>query len=528
MNKFSWLFALSIFVFQVQAWTQTNNQNSFISAVDRDATIKSVALLPVTDNVSGIYARPISKMLRQLLEEERQWVYSDESTSSKASINELEANPALAAELIQKNQVDAIMGAHITRGPNGLQGRLVMFSGRQGLVLVNQEFRDQKIFETAEVESQFRYLFANLKNQVPYRGMVLSRRGQQVTVNIGSQSGLKPNDQLTVIQLIKLNRHPKLNFIVGSDKEVLGKIQVIKVDKNLSFGTIIMEREPGVVQVNSKLLPEDFIKYPSPVLLRDGTNLAGLGARADKDVAFGEAPQEWVPQAPPQYGSVAILAGLSSYRQNLSYQSAGSNGGGNSFVPNLMVKGELWISSSWIMGYHIRQGIFSMDNPYPNSSPSKLNMTIGQYGVLGGYNLLLSDEFFGPKMQITGGYQSASFGADDSSPLAVTDMTYSSLILGLSGEFPISDELPINLGANFNLYLNPKVSENTSSGISSNKVNSFGFFGTYSFNQRFKVRSELNFEQFNSDSNGGGSRPDPVTTISHKMTTFWGGLEYLF
>ncbi len=147
-------------------------------------------------------------------------------------------------------------------------------------------------------------------------------------------------------------------------------------------------------------------------------------------MAFGEEPQEWLPTTPPQYGKVELMAGLANYTQNANLQTAGS-------------------------------------------SPGKLNVAMGQYTVNFGYNFLLTSDYFGPKLQVGAGYMNTNFSTDDSTPTAFTTMRYGGLLLSLAGQFPISEEIPVDIGGKFDFFLHPSLSESKSSGGSSSNKNQF-------------------------------------------------------
>lgn len=507
----------------------TNNQNSFVSSVDQDLTVKTVLLLPVTDNVDGIYAKPVEEELRAAINKDLQWSLAANTSAIGAGVktNALEENPKEVSQLLTSSGVDGLLVAHLTKGPGGINGTLTLFVGREGLPLLQENLSNYKGFDIVDVRAEFRKLFTQLKSRFPYRGLIMSRRGQQVTLNLGSSYGLKPDTNVTIVQIIKVNRHPKLHFLISTEKEVLGRIQLAKVDEHLSFGSVIFEREPGVVAVGGKVLPEEFVKYPTPVVTPDGKVLQNLAERKDKDVAFGDSPKEWLPEAPPQYGKFALLAGVSSYEQNTTIIGGPSLSGTSSFAPSILARGELWLNPSWFVGFNLKQSVFSISNGLPNSTPEKLNMSFGQYGVNGGYNFLLSNDFFGPKLQISGGFTNSKFRVDDSTPTAFSTMEYSGFILGLAGQFPLSEEIPIDIGANFNYWMSSGLSENTSSGSSSNTVNSFGFFVDYRLRTKFNVKAELDFDYYNSNFSGTATRANPASGTSHKFNTFLLGIEYL-
>ncbi|HWU43040.1 MAG TPA: hypothetical protein VN132_06360, partial [Bdellovibrio sp.] len=369
-----------------QTNSQTNNQptNTYVSAVDQDLAIKSIALVPTTDNVGGIYAKPIEEELRHLLNADKQWSLAEFPKDLKIKSELLDEHPEDVKKILQAGKSEAALSSKIIKGPRGISVTLTLFVGREGLPLLQESLSDYKGFEIADIKTQTDKLFENLKSRMPFRGVILSRRAQQVTLNIGSSYGLKPDSRVSVVQIIKINRHPKLKFMISTEKEVLGRVKLFKVEPYLSFGYVELEKEPGVIAVGAKVMPDEFVKYSTPVVTSSGKVLEDITQRPDKDVAFGEEPKEWVPESNPQYGKVELLAGFSSYTQNAKLNAEGSISGSNNFAPNILVRGELWLNPQWFVGLNLRQSVFSIDNGLSGSSPGKLNMSMSQYGVSGG------------------------------------------------------------------------------------------------------------------------------------------------
>lgn len=510
--------------------TNAQNQNTYVSATDQDLAIKSIVLIPTTDNVGGIYAKPLDEELRKVLNDDKQWSLAEFPKDFKIQADLLDEHPEDIKKILQLGKAEAALTSKFIKGPHGISLVLTLFIGREGLPLLQESLTNYKGFDINDIKLQAAKLFTNLKNRMPFRATILSRRGQQVTLNLGSNYGLKPEGRVSIVQIIKINRHPKLKFMVSTDKEVLGRIKLFKVEPYLSFGYVELEKEPGVIAVGSKVMPDEFVKYGLPVTTPSGKVLQDITQRPDKDVAFGDEPKEWTPEPTPQFGKVELLAGFSSYTQNANLKPAGSVNGSSNLAPNVVIRGEIWLNPEWFVGVSLRQSIFSLDNNLPSSSPGKLNMSLSQYSVNGGYNFLLTNDFFGPRIRLNAGFSSTDFKVDDSTPTAFTSMKYSGLLLGLEGQFPLSDQLPIDLGGKFDLYINPNLSESTSSGNSSDtKINAFSFFMDYRLKTRFKIRGELLFENYSTDFSGPGQRiSNSASSISHKMTTLMGGIQYLF
>jgi hypothetical protein len=518
------VFSVLIFSQQTEAQSMTT-ANSFVSAADQDLTVRSVTALPFTDNINGIYSKPLQRKFTELVSNDKQWSYLPQPDSAPPPPLDLEETPEAVKTFLAIAKADGLFTFRLTKGPKGLNGRLTFFTGKSGLPLLQEELQNYPGFEIADLEKQLQTMYGKLKARLPYRGLILSRRGQDVTINLGQRDGLRDGDEISVVQILKLNRHPKLKFMIGTDKEILGKIKVFKSDDSLSFASVIFEREAGTIQPNAKLLPTDFVRYNNPV--RDGGHMVpGLNNRDDRDLSYGENPRAWRPQDPPQYGRIAVMAGLGAYSQS-SNLTTGSLEASTSMAPEIAIKGEIWINSEWNILYGLRQSVFAVTNPDPNSTPSTLNMALSSYSVLGAYNFLMSEDFFGPKIQVSGGYGTYSSHTDQSTPvLAFTNMDYGGLQLGLAGQFPLTTEIPVDLGAQLNLFLSPKMSESNPSGTAGKStILQFGFFGIYHLQSRFKIRGELNFEYYATDFSGATARS---TNSTQKRTSLLGGLEYVF
>ena len=89
-------------------------------------------------------------------------------------------------------------------------------------------------------------MLKDVLKKIPYDALVLSRQGNLITVNLGKKDGIEKGKVLTVIQIIKEQRHPKFGILIKTDKEILGKIKLLKIDDNLSFGKIIVEKEKKI------------------------------------------------------------------------------------------------------------------------------------------------------------------------------------------------------------------------------------------------------------------------------------------
>jgi len=521
------------------AFAQQNSEpviykNKLVSPVDEGLTISKITVLPVSDNINGIYARPFESKLIDLVKASHrfEWV---ESKADPVNLDELEEKPELARALGKKMGVDAFLASKIFKSPRKTEVTLSLYLTSDGLPLAQETQSLEAKAEVRLIQKAATDLYAKMLEKIPYRGMVLSRTGNRVTVDLGTLDGIKPNQVLTVHQVIALNRHPKFKFVLSTEKEIIGKIRVLKPEETLSFGVIIQEREPGVIDKQAKISNTEFVNYTD-----DGQGVQGpLGTmqpagNPNNVVSFGKNPKEWLPENAPTFGRLQMGLGLGSLQRSDTTALSGTKEGKVPIFPSIELRGELWLTPNWYVGAMTRQGIFSMDNPN-GSSPSSLSSTLTSYEFRGGYRFLLQDDFFGPQVSLHGGIQKFSMFVDASTPLTFTSTSFYGFFLGVAGSLPISSDRRWYLDVELNRFFYPVMTETpvTSASNVDASITQFAFGASYRLTNRFFITGHLDMGFYSATFTGSGTRqvagvPDPGLNMSERVTQLIGGLIYMF
>lgn len=503
------------------------NPTAYSSPVDDLVTIKRISVLATSDNVSGIYARPIENHIKQFIDKNHHWqLVHSQSVGPIWTPEELEEDPERVKKMGMNVGADALIATRLVKGPGGITIRLSMFLAKDGKLFSFSEAKNIKKFEVEKLKFQIEELVTSLLKQVPYNGVILSRHGHRVTVNIGKRDGVTPNKVFTVIQVIKLVRHPKFNFLVKTEKEVLGKINLLKVEDTLSFGTIITEVEPGAILKDSKVVGLDFVNYNNDTLNLTDASDNDLRGRPDNKIAFGKNAFKWLPKRPPTFGKVAARVGFGSYNGSLSQTQALE--ASSSFYPSLQMEGELWVTPKTTIHAGFRQGIISTDNPKSGSGISELSMSLSSFDFGVGYNFRISPDIWGPQFEIIAGMSSYRLYVDDVAN-GLTTMKYSGMKIGVSGSFPVSKDQSWSAGANLFMFINPTLSESpgTSGSDANSSINTFSLFGAKRLGVNLQAIAKLDIELYSTNFSGSGTRT-AATSASQKHTTLSGGLAYYF
>jgi hypothetical protein len=516
-----------IFLTPTFVWAQ---KTKYVSSVENQISVRSVLVFPFIDNTKGIYSGPLTSKLKSLMDSERQWNTVAGPERSNKGPEFFDENPSAVVDLYKKHSVDGVISGRISKGPSGLNLSLNLYVGKDGLLAARATLNDFKGFEIKELEHKVEQLWSNLKSRLPYAGMILSRKGQLVTINLGKSSGYKEGDEISVIQILKIERHPKFKFITGSEKEIFGKIKISKAEEFLSFATILSERESGVLISGMKLMPINFVQYNETPIDPTGKLQPALNDQTDGDMAFGDKPQEWVPDATPSFGKLGLMLGLGTFTNNNTLSTVGAMNSSSSATPSIHFDTELWLNPNWIANFQLHQYVYTLVNPYTGSSPAKLNGQSTEMSFNVGYNFLLEDKFFGPKLVFTMGWDQYKSTIDSSTPVALTALTLTGFNFGVSGQLPLSDDTPMDVGAGFNYFISSSVDESPVTSGSSNKPTMIRFqvFGDYRYSPRYSLKGVFFYDQNQVQFSGVGTRTDVGTSASHNFLTLAVGINYRF
>lgn len=527
--KFLFVFA-GVSIAHAQVYEQGG---TFTSPVDQELTIRYLGVLPVKDNLEGIYARPLEEKLTELLKNHHRWNYRPLTMAGPMpDMLELEQKPETVIGLSAGSEADALVATQLSKGPRGISLRMNLFLRKTGRLIAQAQLNDHARFDLPDVQMQTAALLEKLLEKIPYQGHVLSRTGNRVTVNLGKRDGLAEGQTLSAVQIIGVDRHPKFQFIVQSHKEVLGTIKILKVEDTLSFGSVAYERERGSIRKNTKLSGLEKVAYTVPDRLEsEAENQRPEREKLGNPLIFGQNAGEWKPINPPTFGQVGVRIGGGSYNGKTSLSSSGSLEASTSLYPQIALDGELWINPEWTARFKWEQGIASTDNPL-GGDPSSLSHSLSAFALMIGYNFLLQQEYFGPKIEVSAGFSSYGASVDDSEPTGLTSMKYSGLTLGLRGNMPVTDDKKWRAGLGLNIVFKPSLKETpvTSGDESSNAVNDFNFTVSHQLKVNLLIVGDLNFRLYRATFTGAGTRDggETASDASQKLTTLSGGIVYMF
>ena len=507
-----------ILFFSISSWAVLSGQ--YRSDADIYISIDRILVFPSLDNIDGIYAKPMDRYLQERLDSNPLFQRVEGNfVGSLLSPIELERAPEEVARIGKKLNVDALVAMSLSKNRSGMNIRINLFSGKDGKLLATEQLVGLDRYEINEIRAQAGLLLDKTLAKLPYKGKVLSRSGNRVTINLGLRDGLKPEDIVSAVQILQLKRHPKFHFLVGAEKEVLGKLKLIKVDETIGFAIILNEKEADLIRPGIKLAGTEWVRYEesNPYLSEAERNKVQDKSVATK-ISFGEKPREWRPVAPPVFGSAQVRFGLGSYNTGIDNGSVDDSSRKPVF-PSLGVQGELWLTPEWTFEGEIHQGVLEIDNN-TGTGAATLNTSTTELNFNLAYGLLFQDDFFGPKLQFLFGVHSFRRFIDTSSLYTTTN--YSGVALGIRGSLPTGMRREYRFGIELFTHLAARLSESPAATGSSpdSSILRYSFFGERRYRENIWLTGTVNFRSYNTTFSTG--------SISQNLNQFQAGLKYLF
>lgn len=522
---------LLLFLLHFTSNLQAESSSTHTSQIDLDLTIKRVSYFPTYDNLNGLFANHIDELLKANIEENHQWDFVP-SQISKNSLtpDDLILNQSRTLKASGNLKADGIFFAGLRKNPKDLLLEMNLFSLKSGR-LISRASKNIANDSTLEViKSEMNSLYNSVVLNIPYEGTILSRTGNRVTIDVGELNGATPGVELSAVRIIAVERHPSLGFIVKTEKDILGKVRIVKSSKFLSFADVITEKEPGVISKDAKIIGLNFIKYSS----KPWTKVNDLPPRAivndsNKSI-YGDDPDLWRPEYPPTFGKIGLTLAIGEYANSVNLNNDRQLNSNNIFYPRLIIDGEIWLNPTWYFTYMVGQGLSPMKNPVAGASPATQTHSLTEYGMTFGGNYLFKNDFYGPKIYGELGFYNYKMFIDASTPEGLQSSYYFALITKGGVLLPLFPEIGLNMGAEIVFYLFPALKEAplTSGSDSNNSINHFLLFGETALSPRFNLRGGLEFRAFNSSFSGDGSRAIDAKTSTHRYTNIRIGLHYLF
>ncbi len=408
--------ALLLFVFSLQ--------------VSAQSSMRRCTLLPVTDSVGGAIGFKVFEEVEEGLKKSNWCTYVSNSSlihifsRYRENLPQYLKQKEVLRTVAEKLQVGSIIRVALVNEINGVEIQLEVH-GEDGEDIY---FGEKTLVNTDEIET----ISQTIKNwldtyskTIPYDAKINGILGDQITLDVGKGYPIQVGQSFIVKRPVVKKKHPLLKKIVDWETEVLAEGKVFNISDNQALGMV------KVYKSDKKLLAGDWVR------------LETFKSDAFSDEKIDEKKEE----EPGKLGIVTVALFGSSSSVDTSTPTGSKRVSGNLF--GFDFRGEGWITRQYFAALEVARSIGKLSEVSGNPEKSSTNAQFGVFKLTGGYKYLPIGFFYGPQIDIYGGYANYVFDLDYSAADGFGKGNISGILLGVAANIPVNREYRFIVQADF-------------------------------------------------------------------------------
>ncbi len=399
------ILVLSILISQA-AWSQSS--------------MRRCTLLPVTDSVGGAIGFKVFEELESGLRQSTWCTYISNSsmmgvfTRYKDNLAKHLKEPEVVKTVSDKLKVGSLLRVNIVSELKGIELQLEVV-GENGVDLYFSEKMQLDSDETEQISQAVKNWLDVYSKQIPYDGKVTGILGEQITFDVGKGYPIKVGQEFTLKRLVGTRKHPLLKKIVDFESEALAQGEIFSISDNQALGVIKVYKQDRKIQVG------DWLK---------------LEAMKSDSLDVRDALDKPENPKPGTLGLLSLYLFGSQSSTSTSTTTDSQRMSGNMF--GFDARGELWITRNYFAALEVMSAIGSQKKKSGTPDKSSVNVNNNTFKLTGGYKYLPIGFFYGPQIDIYGGYANHTFDVDYSAADGFGKSQISGIVLGSNVNIPVS------------------------------------------------------------------------------------------
>ena len=382
-------------------------------------SMRDCMILPISDPVGNSIGFKIYEDLERYLNQEKWCDYKSGSEVIEVFSRYRDKLPEyLNDEKVLKTVADRLKVGTIIRIKTSLEIDKMNLSldiiGENGSDIYFSEKAVLNKIDILQANTTIRNWLELYASIIPYDGKVLGVLGDQITFSYAGSTKLALGQEFKVKRFIKKRRHPLLKKIVEWDTEVIAHGRIFNLSRGQALGTI------KTYLSNKKLSTNDWIRLEpvNPKKILEDKNFS----RYEKQ-SFG------------RLGDLSLSLSLSSNSATTTTTSGSNKMSG--VIYGLSAELETWVTRNYVVlgEFSKKLGNLSKASGSPSSSTTGQNTTTIK--IAGGYKYLPMGFFYGPQVNIYGGYAKYSYRLDTSRVDGFGENSFSGIMIGVGGSVPL-------------------------------------------------------------------------------------------
>lgn len=399
--------------------------NSFAQSSMRRCT-----LLPITDSVGGAIGFKVFEQLEKNLKQSHWCTYVSNSgligifSKYRENLNQhlkekevlkTVAEKLKVGSLLRINLISELNGVEVQLEVNGEDGEDLYFSEKTLLGSDDVDLISQTVINWLEMYSRM----------IPYDAKINGILGDQITLDVGKGYPIKVGQEFVVKRPTQKRKHPLLKKIVDWDSDVLAEGKIFNISENQALGMV------KVYKTDRKLSAGDWVRL-TPV---------------KQDFIEVDKIEEKVEENPGSLGIVSLALFTSSASVDNSTATGSNRMSG--YLYGFDFRGEGWLTRQYFGILEVSRSIGKLSKASGSPDKSSINSSFGKFKLMGGYKYLPIGFFYGPQVDIYGGWANYLFDLDYSANDGFGQTNISGVVLGVAANVPINREYRFSVRADF-------------------------------------------------------------------------------
>lgn len=394
-------------------------------------SMRRCALLPISDGLGGALGTKVFASVEAYLKENTWCQYQSNSellgifSRYRENLHQHLKTPEVVKVVGDKLKVGSIIRINLVKEIGSLEVQLdVLGSNGEDILYSEKTIQDNDDIEVTE--QTIRNWLEVYGRIIPYDGRITGILGDQITLDTGKGYAIKIGQDFTVRRLRGIKKHPLLKKVVEWDAKPLATGKVFSISDNQALGVVKVYKSDGKLQAG------DWVRLEP---LKEDKTLDELRYPSDNKDSFGK------------------LGIASFYLTGSSSSLSASTGGDTGRLGGLMLgfegRLEAWLTRNWFGQIEIDRSLGSLKKSSGTLSNKTSDYQRGTFKFGGGYKYLPLGFFYGPQVDIYGGYATHVYKPDVSVPDGIGEFGYTGFYLGVGTNFPVGREYRGVLRAEF-------------------------------------------------------------------------------
>lgn len=398
---------------------------SFTGAYAESFSMRSCMLLPITDTAGNSLGYKVFEGLEEDLKERGWCEYKPSSevigifSKYRERLPEYLKDENVLKTVADRLKVGTIIRVNLEYEIDKVQVELDIIGENGSDIYMSEktilnEIRPELILTTV---NNWLELY---ESTIPYDGKVLGVLGDQITFSIPASKRVIIGQDLSIKRLVGKKQHPLLKKIVEWDSNLLAKAKAFNVSKGQGLATI------KVYTSSKKVMTGDWVRFEAQT---QESALTDERVRELEEDSFGKL------------GELTLAIGFTS--QNLSTNSDNGSLRYGGLLYGIHAEVEAWITRNYFAIGEFSRNLGTLDNDAGDPDLSTSGQNSGTFKVGAGYKYLPLGFFYGPQVNLYGGWVNYSYEMDKSRDDGLGTNSFTGIFVGAGGSIPVKRELRI-------------------------------------------------------------------------------------